>query len=417
VKIIHVPRRFTAGEWGGTETTILETSRALVSMGHQCRILTSMALADRSVETVDGIGVRRFPYCYPFLGLTGEQVAEMDRKGGNLMSFSMLAGLLREPSVDIFHAHSGKRLGGIVRTAARLRRRPYVISLHGGVFDVPQTESARMLEPIRGKLEWGRLFGALLGSRRVLQDAAAIICVGANEARAARKALPNSRVEFIPNGVDSGRFASGDAAAFRARHGIPSDRRVILCVSRIDYQKNQIGLLQAMPEVLREAADTHLVLVGPVTIEDYHRELLGRAAELGLADRLSLIPGLKPDDPQLAGAYHAASVFCLPSLHEPFGIVILEAWAAGLPVVASRIGGIPSFTEDGTDVMLVEPDDPESIARGLLSLLNDPPKMAQLAAAGQRKARLEYDWSKVATRLLAIYQDVSEHQPTGRAGD
>ncbi len=413
MKIIQVPRRFVASEWGGTETTILQTSRALITAGNQVEIFTSLALANQPRETLQGVPVRRFSYTYPFLGLTEQDRRDMDRKGGNLLSLSLLWALLREPGVDLLHAHTGKRVGGTVRTAARIRGLPYVVSLHGGFFAVPQGEMDQMLAPIRQRFEWGRAFGALLGARRVLEDAAAVICVGGDEYQAARQALPNQRVELLPNGVDAPFFAHGDAAAFRARYQIPTERRIILCISRIDYQKNQIGLAEAFAQVAAARSDTHLILIGPVTVESYRERLLARVHDLGLAQRLTLIPGLGPEDPLLRGAFHAAQIFCLPSLHEPFGIVILEAWAAGLPVVASRVGGIPSFTREGEDILLTTPGDTEDLARQLIEALDQPELTGRLAASGQARARQEFDWSRISQRLMALYEDLQDQRRPG----
>jgi len=412
MKIVQVPRRFVLSEWGGTETTILQTSRALQRAGHEAAIFTSLALSNQRRETIAGVAVRRFPYSYPFFGLSADDRRDMDKKGGNLLSLSLLLGLLREPGVDLIHAHTGKRVGGVVRTAARLRGIPYVVTLHGGYFAVPKGEMDQMLATIRNRPEWGRVFGALLGARRVLQDAAAVICVGGDEYAAAKASLPGQRVELIPNGVDCDAFAQGDAAAFRAAYGIAADRRIILCVSRIDYQKNQIGLVEALATVAARVPSVHLVLLGPVTVAGYHERLLARVKDLALTDRVTLIPGLRPDDPMLPAAYHAAEVFCLPSLHEPFGIVILEAWAAGRPVVAARVGGIPSFTTDGADIVHAQPGDTADLAARLIQVLGDPQLAARIAAAGQAKARRDYAWSAIAARLVDIYREL----PRGRRG-
>ena len=331
----------------------------------------------------------------------------MDKKGGNLLSLPLLWSLLREPQVDLLHAHTGKRLGGIVRTAARLRGIPYVITLHGGHYDIPAGQMQQMLAPIRKSLEWGKPFGALFGSRRVLQDAAAVLCVGENEYRAARAALPEQRIELLPNGVDSEFFSDGDGDLFRKRYDIPAGRRIILCVSRIDYQKNQLALVKALPDILQQQPDAQLVLVGPVTIESYQRKLLQRIERLGLQGRVNLIPGLTADDPLLRGAYHAAEVFCLPSLHEPFGIVVLEAWAAGLPVVAARVGGIPSFTRHGEDVLHADPEQPATLARQLLGVMNNPEFAGRLAGNGQRRARQEYDWRVISHQLSTLYRELA----------
>ena len=409
VRSIQVPRRFVAGEWGGTETTILQSSRALTASGHPARIFTSLALSKTRRETLHDIEVRRFPYCYPFVGLSRDNRREMDKKGGNLLSLSLLWSLLREPGIDLMHAHSGKRLGGIVRTAARLRGIPYVITLHGGYFDIPTGQMQQMLAPIRKTLEWGKPMGALLGSRRVLQDAAAVLCVGDNEYQAARAALPGQRVELLPNGVDCEHFATGDGERFRAHYGIPAQRRIILCVSRIDYQKNQLALVEALPSILERHPDTQLVLVGPVTVDAYQYKLSQRIDQLGIQAHVSLIPGLAADDPLLRGAYHAAEVFALPSLHEPFGIVVLEAWAAGLPVVAARIGGIPSFTEHGENVLHADPHHWESLAQQLLNVMGNSQLASRLAENGNKLARDKYDWRVVSRQLTALYQDLVDN--------
>lgn len=411
VKIIQVPRRFVADEWGGTETTILETSRALRAGGDDIGIFTSLALSDSRRETIRGVPLRRFPYSYPFWGLDDAARHDMDKKGGNLLSLSLLWALLREPGVDLLHAHSGKRLGAAVRTAAKLRGIPYVITLHGGHFVVPEGEMSQMLAPIQRTVEWGRLLGMAMGSRRVLEDADAVLCVGDDERAAARERLPGQRVELMPNGVDCEAFAAGDADAFRRAYAIPPERRIILCVSRIDYQKSQITLVEALADLLPSQPDLHLVLLGPVTVAGYREKLDARIAELGVGERVTLIPGLRSDDPLLPGAFHAAEVFALPSQHEPFGIVILEAWAAGLPVVASRVGGIPSFTEDGVDVLHAQPGDAGDLAAQLRRVLDDPALARGLADAGHRKARRDYDWRAISSRLRDLYAELIAAHP------
>jgi hypothetical protein len=95
--VVHVPRRFVAEEWGGTETVILEISRQQQRAGLRPVILTSRALARQAAETIGGVPVKRYPYCYPFLGLSSADRAALDKKGGNLLSLSLFWALLREP--------------------------------------------------------------------------------------------------------------------------------------------------------------------------------------------------------------------------------------------------------------------------------------------------------------------------------
>ena len=411
-RIVHVPRRFVADEWGGTETVILEISRQQQRAGGDPEILTSMALASRREEEIGGIPVRRYDYTYPFFGLSREDRAAMDKKGGNLLSLSLFSALLTRPRVRLFHAHALKRLGGEVRTAARLRRKPFVVTLHGGVFDVPEAERQQMMRPIANKPEWGKVFGALFGSRRILEDADQVICVGAGELEKARGQLGHDRIAYLPNGVDSRRFATGDGAAFRKKHQISSEAFVILNISRIDPQKNQAMLLDAFSEFVREQPTAVLVLIGPETQPDYAAALRQTIADRRLGSSVRLLPGLRNDDPMLVQAYHASDVFVLPSRHEPFGIVALEAWSAGKAVLANHVGGLRALIRDGENGLFISPGaegNAGELAQRLRALVRDPGLRQRLGEAGRAEAVGRYDWSRVASELESLYQAAEAH--------
>jgi len=417
-RIVHVPRRFVAEEWGGTETVILEISRQQQRAGGRPVILTSMALATRREEEIGGVPVRRFSYSYPFLGLSRADRAAMDKKGGNLLSFSLFSSLLTQPEVRLFHAHALKRLGGEVRTAARLRRKPFVVSLHGGVFDVPAAEREQMLKPIDNKPEWGKVFGALFGSRRILEDADQVICVGQSEMEKAKGQLGHDRIAYLPNGVDCAKFAVGDGAAFRARHAIPAGAFLVLNVSRLDAQKNQRLLLEAFARLLEAQPDAFLVLIGPETQPDYAAGLREFVAANGLARRVQILPGLRNDSPDLANAYHACDVFVLPSMHEPFGIVVLEAWSAGRPVIVSHVGGLKALVRDGeTGLFISKAADAsaEDLAGQLRVLCGSPALRQKLGVAGREEALLRYDWTRIGQQLEQLYQ-AAEQQAGHRYG-
>ncbi len=411
-KIIHVPRRFVAEEWGGTETVLLEISRQQQRAGWMPEIFTSMALARQRVETIGGVPVRRFPYCYPFFGLSDADKAALDKKGGNLLSFSLFHALWRAPDVRLYHAHSLKRLGGEVRTAARWRRKPFVVSLHGGVFDVPAAELGTMLKPIENKTEWGKPFGALFGSRRVLEDADCVICVGQSEMEKARRELTHDRLAYLPNGVDCAKFATGDGAAFRARLGIPPGAFLALNLSRIDAQKNQLLLLEGFARFRAARPEAFLVLIGPETQPAYAAKLREFIAAHGLGGFVKLLPGLPNDHPELVQAFHACDVFVLPSMHEPFGIVVLEAWSSGRPVLASRVGGLKTLVKDGETGVFLDPnagDAAADLAAKLTRLAGEPELRRCLGEAGRREAREHYDWTQIGQQLESLYERAEEH--------
>jgi glycosyltransferase involved in cell wall biosynthesis len=407
LKITQIARRFTPRSWGGTETVVLETGRRLLAAGHETHVVTTNALDDRPSERIRGLSVQRVPYFYPYLGLDREAKEALDMKAGNMFSFALMRKLMRDPAPDVYHLHTGKRIGGIVRTVARRRGVPYVVTLHGGFADVPADERARWTEPTQGALEWGRLLGWLVGSRRVLQDAAAVICVGENEAEALRARIPGAHVIHLPNGVDTERFQKGDGDAFRERFGIPRDRRLILTLGRIDRQKNQRLAVRTLERVLAGDPDAHLLMVGHVTDPEYRAQVEEDVRRLGLESRVTLIPGLQAESEELSGAFHASDVFLLPSVHEPFGVVVVEAWAAGLPVVASRVGGIPGFAEHGRDVLFFESGSADEAAAALLELLSDRARADELAARGRAKALNRYSWDRITDDLVDIYRDVT----------
>ncbi len=406
MKVIHVPRRFVRSDWGGTETVLMQTTRQLAARGCDTAVYTSMALASTPHEVLDGVTVRRFPYFYPWWGLDAAARDQMDRKGGNLMSWALWKALQQEPGVDLLHLHTLKRLGGIVRTVSRRRRIPYVVTLHGGLYDVPDQEFDSVVSPFRNAFEWGKPIGWLLGSRRVVPDADAVICVGDRERRQVEQRFPDVRVETMPNGVDVARFAHGNGQAFRAQAGIPADAPLILVMGRIDPQKNQRGAVEAFGSLRKRHPELHMALIGHVTNQSYRDELMRDVTRLGVNGQVHILPGIDGGSDSLVDAYHAADILLTPSVHEPFGIVILEAWAAGCAVAASRVGGIPSFVEDQIDGLLFDPSDTACMINAVDALLSNDELRRRLALAGMTKARDRFSWDHVIDRLMALYEDV-----------
>ena len=274
-----------------------------------------------------------------------------------------------------------------------------VVSLHGGGANVPGEEARSLMAPTRGRLPWGKMLDYAMGwVRRVPEDFDGIVCVGEDEYDKYKARHPP--VMFLPNGVDTKLF-EGSARATADSRRSASGRLSILCVARIDRQKNQMMLVEALA---RHPGAT-LRLVGPVTQVDYDVELKRRAAELGVEGRVTFVGALKPGSPELLGEYASADVFVLPSRHEPFGIVVLEAWAAGLPVIASDIGGLGKLCEAHPEAALTYPSGDavgldhafEELSRRITS-----GEIAAMCEAG-RKAAAEYDWRNLSARLVDFY--------------
>ncbi|HEX2251430.1 MAG TPA: MSMEG_0565 family glycosyltransferase [Gemmatimonadales bacterium] len=216
----------------------------------------------------------------------------------------------------------------------------------------------------------------------------------------------------VTNGVDGDRFhrPSGfDSGALRARVG-STHRPMFLTVGGIDPRKGSLELVEAMARVKLELVPPPvLVLVGGHSFRDHsaYRELvLQRAQELGLVEGKDFINVGTVSDQELPGWYHAADAFVFPSVKEGWGLAVLEALAAGLPVLATDIEVFREYLSDDT-ALLVPPGDAEKLASALVRLATDANLRETLARSGPQVAA-RFTWDACADRHIAIYETVVE---------
>lgn len=403
MRTAQVIRRLNFNEWGGTENVVWNTSRVLNASGSPTEILATRALGGAERETADGIPVRRFSYFYPWFPLSGAKRAALDKKGGN----PLVPGLehyLKSQDFDLIHCHNLGRLAELSARAAQKRGIPLILSMHGGCLDVPEAERRELVAPFRHTIPYGGIVERLLHLRRdAVAQADGIICVGENEYDAFRERFPEKKICFLPNGVSPEKFTRESAFDWRTELKLAPGTKLLLNVSRIDYQKNQLLLLDLLAALRGEGEPAHLLLIGPVSADWYFRRLNERIDELSLRGCVTVIPGLPPDDPKLIAAYRQADVFLLPSNHEPFGIVVLEAWSAGLPVIASDAGGLGRLVRDGVNGVRFH-------AGSLDSLLDAWRRMSAVAgsvrAVGKEEVAHNYDWKIIGAKLLDFYAEV-----------
>ncbi|MBV1883295.1 MAG: glycosyltransferase family 4 protein [Pseudomonadales bacterium] len=434
--ILHVVRRFVFSEWGGTETVVWNSALKLLALSTPTSIISTSALDSPGVEQKSGCKIERFPYIYPRLGLNSEKRIAMDKKGGDPYSLSLFIALLKSHCA-IYHCHSMQRIAAMVRIAARARNVPYILSLHGGQYTVPRSEIADMAKSTKNTLNYGRFLDVLSRPDRVLEDAGGIICVGYDEYEVVKKRFPFKPTIYLPNGVNSDAYSGDsvtgahndgvengdrevDGGRFRKQHKIADTKTIILCVSRIDPQKNQLALVELMANLNARKGtkkeektenngvvkDYHLVLVGPCTNVNYLDQIVATIAQRDLKESVTLISGLQPESIALKDVYQSADIFVLPSVHEPFGIVVLEAWAAGLPVIASRLGGLAKLIDDQKNGLHFNPFKPSSLFDVIVNLEKNPLLEKRIGARGQKEAKTQYSWENYTKRLVQFYEDV-----------
>lgn len=321
-------------------------------------------------EIVQGIEVHRHPFfCAPVLGcFSPALVAAVNRSCPDIVhvqGFSMIFNNL------------------LLRLLTRSR---FVLTLHG-LYEGKEKLKTSRLWPIVSPL-----IARYLGSF----DSVVVLSEMDRTSLRALGYAPNGAA-VIPNGVDPGRFA--ECEDFVVRDG----KKSILCVARFDTNKGHEDLIRALAMVRDQGIDFRAYLVGSVTDRGYLqsiRQLVGRTQ---LVEHVCISPSIT--DAQLADCYLASDVFVLPSRQETSPLVILEAMYAGLPIVATKVGGIPELAPDGVHGYLVEPARPERLAEKLASLLRDDATCAQLRERNARFAR-RFTWQAVAEQTLCLYENL-----------
>ena len=404
MKIAHVLRRLSFDDWGGTEQVVWNIARAQKAAGHEVRIFATTALCATPHEVVDGLEITRFRPIYPWWPMPKWLVDELDRKGGNPF-VPGLGRALCDWKPDVIHCHAMARIAELCLRMKEEERRKReevrcVISLHGGGANVPGVEARSLRAPTRGRLPWGKMIDYAMGwVRRIPEDFDGIVCVGEDEYEKYRAKHPH--VLFLPNGVDTRLFA--EKTGMSGESGKPGKGLSLLCVARIDRQKNQMMLV----EWLARHPAGRVRLVGPVTQPDYADELKRRAEALGVSDRLTIVGALKPGSPELIAEYRNADIFVLPSRHEPFGIVVLEAWAAGLPVVASDVGGLGRLCAAHPGAAVTFPSgDAAAMDAAIAEVRGRLLSRAKAIRDAARSAAGQYDWAVLSGRLVDFFGQI-----------
>ncbi len=204
---------------------------------------------------------------------------------------------------------------------------------------------------------------------------------------------------IIPNGIDFNRFAAPDIPPIeRFNDGRPN----ILFVGRLDKRKGFRHLIRAFPYIKQEIPDARLIVVG--AFDDDEKAPFIRYVRAHRLRGVHFVGFVSRQD--LPRYYRTADLFCAPSTgFESFGIVLLEAMAAGLPIVASDIAGYRLVLTDSKEGRLVPPENPVALARASIELLKNPQLREQMAQHGRATAA-GYDWTHIADKVLSYYEEL-----------
>jgi alpha-maltose-1-phosphate synthase len=306
---------------------------------------------------------------------------------------SMTAGV---DSAQLVHSHTWyANLGG--HLAALLYGIPHVMTMH----------SLEALRPWKAEQLGGGYRLSTWCERVSAGSAAAVVAVSDGMRADILTAYPEisaERIRVIRNGIDTIEYQPDPGTDVLERYGIDLRRPYVIFVGRITRQKGVPVLLRAASGLVPRA---QLVLcAGQADTPELEAEVTGlvdglRATRSGVV----WIPEMLPKREVIQLLTHA-TVFAIPSIYEPLGIVNLEAMACGTAVVGSRVGGIPEVVADGETGLLVPPGEPEPLAEALNALIRDPDRAAVMGQAGRKRAVTEFGWAAIAAQTAALYAEL-----------
>ncbi len=411
MRAVHLLRKLDPAEWSGTETAIHRLVEGLRAQGVKpvvyCPALEGDRISDPLVHS--GFEVQRFRAFVPILGLSQERRRQLVSVGGNLMSFGLISALRRDKEIDVLHTHTLGRIGGIARTVAKQRGIPFVVTIHGGVFDLPEKIKQSFNAPIEKGWEWGKLFGWMFQSHALFRDADAILTCNPKEASLLRERLPEKKIVVQPHGVPLELYRPDHRGAALAAFPQIRDRDMILSLGRIDPIKNQSWLVEQAPALFAKHPNALIVLAGPCTDEPYEAKLNQRIRQLGLEQRVLFTGGMAGSDPRLIGLLQSARALVLPSLSETFGLVVLEAWAAGTMVLSSRTSGPSALIQNGSNGWLFELEKPAEFHEAVAWTLAHPAEAEQMVERGARVSE-QYGLAAIAAKVKSLYEELVEEK-------
>jgi len=309
---------------------------------------------------------------------------------GRLSVVAQLHDWLTREAPDILHSHS------------------YKPNLHAGLAAGPlRARGLKVMAHYHNQYDaqWQRDGTLGLNAALAAQSDSVVACSAAvGDHVRERLGVSPERLVIIPNGVDDARFSTPPSRnAARTRMGLPAERPIIGLVGRISEQKGQDDLLRAATAVRAAIPDVLFVLAGAPDAPERLVALQELVASLDLSEAVHFA-GFVTDIPTL---YAALDVLAAPSRWEGFGLMLVEAMTAGVPIVATAVGAIPEVVGNDGAARLVPPGDIDALSSALVDVLSHPAEARCLVDAGRRRAA-SFTWDNSAARLARLYATLSD---------
>ena len=361
-RVMHITQDLGVG---GLERVIVLLCRTLDRERFEPSVLCLRKAGDFAAELMaEGIPVHVLPW---------------SREELDYFAFRKVGRILREQRIDVIHSHNTGPFfhGALGATLA-------------GVKTHIHTDHAR---PFPDSMRW------MVAEHLLSYLAYRVVGVSDDTTHNLRhyEKIPEGKLATIPNGIDLQPIRS-DASQLRQELGIAPGTPVIGTAGRLTHQKGMEFLVQAA-EILRPRFPDFRVLIVGEGKGNEQAELQEMVDRAGLQDHVHLL-GLRMDIPDLLALF---DIYALPSRWEGLPMAILEAMAAGLPIVGSAVGGVPTAVREGVNGFLVEPEDAASLAGSLERLLNDPHLRRRMGEAGRKRYEASFTARQMTRRYEKLY--------------
>ncbi len=390
MKILVLAWEFPPRIVGGIARHVAELYPEIAQSGHEVHLLTVEFGQAPHYEVVDNIKVHRVPVgaSQDFFHWVGNMNESMGRHGGKL--------LLEEEPFDLIHAHDW-----LVGDAAIALKHTFKVPL---VTTIHATEFGRhngLHNPIHHYIHQKEKYLA--------HESWRVIVCSDYMRREVERALctPWDKVDVVFNGIRSGKkptLRQADHCQFRRRFAA-DNQHIVYYVGRMTYEKGVQVLLDATPTIIQELnGQVKVVIIGSGQSEALKRQ----AWELGIWDHCHFTGFMSEEDLDQFQTIADCAVF--PSLYEPFGIVVLESFAARVPVVVSNAGGIPEVVRHGKTGIVTLANNSGSLAAGILMVLQHPYMAKRLVEQAYQELGDRFSWAHLAQQTDAIYQRVIQER-------
>ncbi len=375
--------------FGGVERRISETTRRLTGEA-DITIYSGTKAGFKTPTTINGVN---FVPCN-----STDKIYPLD-------NWSFNKSLTKQASImdaDIFEAHNdnGYRLLKILKQQGS--KKPFIHTIHGVLADEYEQAKQNGYASFRGRLANQFMRKLANYEAETAKNATLIVTISRVSLQKMQKHynVDPSKVRIVPNGVDPEKFKPQENPATLKRQFGLDDKPVVLFVGNLIPRKGLPFLLEAAKKIVKEQSDVRFVVVGDGPLKN---QLTSDLKNANLSGNFTLFSRLNEDE--LAAMYGCADVFVLPSVQEGQGIVLLEAQAAGKPVVAFNIGGVNEAVVNGETGLLVGRGNSSELADALLRLLSDDDLREKMGAAGRQFVMQNYTWDICAQRMLSVYHE------------